>query len=308
MKKLFSSLLVALTFFGSLPITHADTSIVVEGPEVPQYTFQFQTADAEVFLPHDSAYLLEASVLNTGNVPWYTDGMNMPPLRLATVRPHDQEVSPFYSSNFPTGWVGTNRIRATHGAIVNPQEAVNFSFEVTAPSVPGKYVLSLSPVIEGVTFLEGEPLFINIIVDDNTTPTEQFLAANQKKIVINIAEQKLYQKIGGDTLASYIVSTGKSGMDTPRGVYYVDHKNDVRYSTKYNMYMDNWMGLRHERYGFLGYGIHKLPYWRLKNGGRLYEGEAHLGIRVSHGCVRLGYEESKTVYDWTAVGTRVEVI
>ena len=47
----------------------------------------------------------------------------------------------------------------------------------------------------------------------------------------------------------------------------------------------------------------RLPYW--PSGYR--EGTNHLGIPVSHGCVRLGIGPAKTLYDWAEIGTTVAI-
>jgi lipoprotein-anchoring transpeptidase ErfK/SrfK len=49
-----------------------------------------------------------------------------------------------------------------------------------------------------------------------------------------------------------------------------------------------------------GHAIHELP---MINGYR--EGDWHLGIPVSHGCVRLGVGPAAYMYNWTPVGTPV---
>ena len=49
----------------------------------------------------------------------------------------------------------------------------------------------------------------------------------------------------------------------------------------------------------MGHGIHELPEWP----GGYKEGAAHLGIPVSHGCVRLGIGPAQTVYNWADKGT-----
>ena len=54
-----------------------------------------------------------------------------------------------------------------------------------------------------------------------------------------------------------------------------------------------------------GHGLHGLPYWRLRGGGVIKEGENHLGIRVSHGCVRLSWEDAEKVYNWASNGTPI---
>jgi len=52
-----------------------------------------------------------------------------------------------------------------------------------------------------------------------------------------------------------------------------------------------------------GYFIHELPYWP----GGYREGENHLGIPVSHGCVRLGIGAAAKVYQFAAIGTKVVI-
>jgi lipoprotein-anchoring transpeptidase ErfK/SrfK len=49
------------------------------------------------------------------------------------------------------------------------------------------------------------------------------------------------------------------------------------------------------------FGLHELPIW--PNGYR--EGQDHLGIPVSHGCIRLGVGPAQFLYNWAEVGTPV---
>lgn len=309
MKKLVSLALGAVVLLSSVSGARAESysSIVVEGPQEPSYAFHFGIENFDLYLPHDSEYGFQLDLTNDGDTPWYTDGMNNAPFRLATIRPHDQLSSVFFDANVGSHWVMPNRIRASTSSEILPQQSAHFDFSIKAPALPGKYLLALSPVIDGVTFISGDPLMITVIVDDNTTPTDQYIEATQKRLLINKKEQLMHQQVGGDDINQFIVSTGKSSTPTPTGTYHIFNKQDVRYSAAHNLYMDNWMGLASPQQGFVGYGIHKLPYWKTKK-GRLYEGEAHLGTPVSHGCVRLGYEESRTVYEWSDVGMLVTVI
>ena len=48
-------------------------------------------------------------------------------------------------------------------------------------------------------------------------------------------------------------------------------------------------------------GIHELPEW--PNGYK--EGEAHLGTKASHGCVRLGVGPAEYLYNIAPLGTKV---
>lgn len=127
--------------------------------------------------------------------------------------------------------------------------------------------------------------------------------SNGKTIVVRIGQQKMYLYQNGDLVATHIVSTGKWSMPTPLGTFSIKNKMNVAYSGAYRLYMDNWMAFTADG----KYGIHSLPYWKLRNGGIVYEGVQHLGIRVSHGCVRLSPAESKQVFNWATVGTKVIV-
>jgi lipoprotein-anchoring transpeptidase ErfK/SrfK len=51
------------------------------------------------------------------------------------------------------------------------------------------------------------------------------------------------------------------------------------------------------------YGLHELPEW--PNGYK--EGASHLGIPVSHGCVRLGVGAAVRVFNWVEIGTPVVI-
>jgi lipoprotein-anchoring transpeptidase ErfK/SrfK len=124
-----------------------------------------------------------------------------------------------------------------------------------------------------------------------------------KRIVVDISEQRLRRYEGTRLVATHMVSTGKWSMPTPIGSFVVKNKITTAYSRRYALYMDNWMAFTADG----AYGIHSLPYWKLRNGGVYYEGTNHLGKRVSHGCIRLSPKESAVVFKWATVGTSVTV-
>ncbi len=121
-----------------------------------------------------------------------------------------------------------------------------------------------------------------------------------KYIEINIsAKQKLYlwngnQLIGGP----YSISSGKPGYYTPTGTFKIISKNPMAWSSKYGLYMPYWM-----QFTGAGHGIHELPEWP----GGYKEGANHLGLRVSHGCVRLGVGPAAYVYNWAPIGTPIYI-
>ncbi|TSC93994.1 MAG: ErfK/YbiS/YcfS/YnhG family protein [Candidatus Berkelbacteria bacterium Licking1014_85] len=121
---------------------------------------------------------------------------------------------------------------------------------------------------------------------------------NGKYLEIDLSSQTLAAYEGQNKVKEYRVSSGKSSMPTPSGTYTINNKADRAYSAKYGLYMPHWMA-------FIGskYGLHALPEW--PNGYK--EGENHLGVPVSHGCVRLSTEAAADVYAWVEVGTPIVI-
>lgn len=113
-------------------------------------------------------------------------------------------------------------------------------------------------------------------------------------IDIDISSQTLAIFEDGREKGAFKVSTGLRGMDTPVGTFKVIAKSRRPWSAKYKLYMPWFIQFTYE-----GHGIHELPEWP----GGYKEGANHLGIPVSHGCVRLGIGPAKTVYDFVDSGT-----
>lgn len=118
-----------------------------------------------------------------------------------------------------------------------------------------------------------------------------------KYIDINVKEQVMAIFEGGKLVEAFLISSGKKGMDTPQGTFKIYNKHPRPWSKKYSLYMPYWMAIA----GSGLYGIHELPEW--PSGYK--EGQNHLGIPVSHGCVRLGVGAAAQVYNWADIGTPV---
>ncbi|MDO7840841.1 L,D-transpeptidase family protein [Sphingomonas immobilis] len=109
------------------------------------------------------------------------------------------------------------------------------------------------------------------------------------RIVISIADQKLYLYQGATLLAVSAVSTGKPGHDTPTGDFkilqkQVDHKSSL-YDDAPMPYM--------QRLTWDGVAIHA---------GR------DPGFADSHGCVRVPLAFAKKLFAVTRIGARVSVV
>jgi len=118
-----------------------------------------------------------------------------------------------------------------------------------------------------------------------------------KYIDINLASQIMAIFENGQIIDAFVISSGKRGMDTPKGTFKIENKSPRPWSKKYSLFMPNWMAIVPSG----EFGIHELPEWP----GGYKEGQNHLGTPVSHGCVRLGVGPSKQVYDWAEMGTPV---
>lgn len=120
-----------------------------------------------------------------------------------------------------------------------------------------------------------------------------------KYIDINLKNQVMVIFENGKALDSYLISSGKRGMETPQGSFRIYNKHPKPWSKKYSLFMPYWMAITSTG----EFGIHELPEWP----GGYKEGANHLGIPVSHGCVRLGVGAAKRVYDWAEIGIPVIV-
>lgn len=118
-----------------------------------------------------------------------------------------------------------------------------------------------------------------------------------KYIDVNLATQIMTIFDNGKLIDSFLISSGKPGMNTPRGSHQIYNKHPRPWSNKYSLFMPYWMAITSDG----KYGIHELPEWP----GGYKEGQNHLGIPVSHGCMRLGIGPAATVYNWADIGTPV---
>ena len=118
-----------------------------------------------------------------------------------------------------------------------------------------------------------------------------------KYIDVSIANQVMTLFEDGIKVNQFLISSGKYGMPTPFGTFSVKRKEENHWSSTYGL----WMPYSMNFYG--AYYIHELPYWPW--GYR--EGEDHLGMRVSHGCIRLGVGPAEYVFGWSEVGTPIYV-
>ena len=267
--------------------------------QVDRYDYEVisKSESPKLYLNQNSTLALK--IKNTGNKAWVFNSNNK--LSFGPSRPIDRN-SIFYKKE-NKGWLNANRI-AIDKKNVLPGETANFLFDIVAPGKSGIYREFFSPVVEGVKWLNDKEVYWDIEVRDPEKIGEKLgITINGspiKYIYIKLSEQMLYAYENGLVKYRFQASSGLPGMDTPKGKFQIYNKYPTAYSKPYNLYMDNWMAISADG----AYGIHSLPYWLVK-GGKYYEGEDHLGSKVSHGCVRVGIVNSKTLYNWSEVGIPV---
>lgn len=122
-----------------------------------------------------------------------------------------------------------------------------------------------------------------------------------KRIEIDISEQRLYAWEGDTLVHKYPVSTGLRGRDTAPGHYQVLDKIPMAYSSIWRLKMPNWLGIYYV--GGIENGIHALP---IRPDGTVMWGGL-LGQRASYGCIILGNKAAKTIYNWSEIGTVVNI-
>jgi len=122
---------------------------------------------------------------------------------------------------------------------------------------------------------------------------------------ISIADQKMCIEAYGNRCArEYPVSTGENKTPTPIGDFKIWFKEKLRVSGGETPYrMPNYMSLKDSG----EYGLHALPYLGNTTTGSDFWHEAlwHIGIPVSHGCVRLLPEHSNEIFEMIPVDTPV---
>ena len=123
---------------------------------------------------------------------------------------------------------------------------------------------------------------------------EQFTWAPERSpdgpvaIIVSVPEQRVYVYRNGIQIGASSCSTGKSGHDTPTGVFTILQKEVVHRSRTYDDAPMPYM----QRLTWKGVSMHA----------------GHLpGYAASHGCIRLPRGFAKLLYGATRIGTPVMI-
>jgi len=125
-------------------------------------------------------------------------------------------------------------------------------------------------------------------------------AAGDKRIEVDIGEQRMYVWQGDALVWDFVASTGMSGYPTRRGTFEVQSKIANAWSSAWQLWMPDWLGIYWA--GGSENGIHALP---IIDGQQLWAG--YLGTPISYGCIVLDTPDAELLYAWAEIGTKVEI-
>jgi hypothetical protein len=121
-----------------------------------------------------------------------------------------------------------------------------------------------------------------------------------KKIIINLTEQKMYAYEGDNLFMETYISSGLDDLPTPRGTFHIFEKTPSRYM------QGPLPGISDQYYDLPG-----VP-WTMyftNEGAAIHGAYWHnsFGTQWSHGCVNLSPEDAERMYLWADIGTTVVV-
>ncbi len=292
-------------------------------PESKVYNGQLISVRRKLKLDENEIFRVKVFLKNTGNMPWFSDESTCtgPHMSLGTDHGRDRP-STLYAKELEgvenTNWESKNRVGMDQ-LRVDPGQIASFTFWTEAPDRGDIIKEYFTPVLEGITWVDEAKFSFEVIVGEpNEDPVllkKRMLYANMsgsvmdipldgdKVLLVDLSEQKVYVKLGEYIVREFRVSTGAAATPTPTGEYTISLKQELRIGSKKPHYrMPKFMWWREG-----GYGFHALPY--LANDGGTFWSEArnHIGIPVSHGCIRLLPEDADFLFEFSEIGTKVVI-
>lgn len=124
----------------------------------------------------------------------------------------------------------------------------------------------------------------------------------EKRLLVDMSEQRLYIYENGAEIGREVISTGIDRSPTQPGVFQVQTFDEYAYASVWDLYMPHFIGIYEAWPGFMN-GFHGLP--TLSNGNILWADV--LGRPASYGCIILNLEAAGELYAWAEQGVVVEI-
>jgi len=136
------------------------------------------------------------------------------------------------------------------------------------------------------------PEFTQPAVAPYVAPQDVASSAGEHWIDVNLSQQRVYAYAGDTVVNSFLVSTGTWQTPTVTGQFKIWIKLLSTTMTGPGYYLP---GVPYTMYFYKDYGLHG-TYWH-----------NNFGTPMSHGCVNLSIPDAKWLYDFSSVGTLVNV-
>jgi lipoprotein-anchoring transpeptidase ErfK/SrfK len=164
--------------------------------------------------------------------------------------------------------------------------------EPPAAAEPETEIVTAEAVVEGIAYAE--------IIPDTPTPAyvpppaapPKASSGGARWIDVDLSQQRLYAYEGDTLIRSFVVSTGTWQTPTVTGRYKVWIKLRSAPMSGPGYYLPD---VPYIMYFYKGYGIHG-TYWH-----------NNFGTPMSHGCVNMTIPDAEWVYNFSVVGTVVNV-
>jgi len=288
-----------------------------EAPEEVDYQVDMLTETMDTDLIGGDVFYVDFTFENTGNTRLFSSDSecdDVPVINLGTQMDQDRQSLFGDSDHSISGWLSADRIKMQE-AYVDPGEEFHISFQSLAPEGDNIYREFFQPVIEDYGWIDEvfaldievgtatEEMKDNIQYVTRTAIDAASLSGLEKNLEVDLSEQILYAKFGDIAVWEMQTSTGAWDTPTPPGSYTIFQKQELRIGGEYPHYRMPWWQYWDAR----GYGIHGLPYLGTDGGAFWQEANDHIGIPVSHGCVRTLPEDAETLYYFTEIGTPIVI-
>ncbi|HEX8991766.1 MAG TPA: L,D-transpeptidase family protein [Anaerolineales bacterium] len=203
------------------------------------------------------------------------------PLAMELAPTVDPQLTPAPLDTVPTGTVVP-----TDEVLQQPTEAPTGQPTDASTGQPAQETPTAEPTLDGsltLTYVDGVP------TPADSIPTT---GGGQHWIDVNLTQQTLYAYEGDTVVNSFLVSTGTWLHPTVTGQYHVYVK--LRYTDMIgpDYYLPN---VPYTMYFYQSYGLHG-TYWH-----------HNFGTPMSHGCVNLSIPDSEWLYNFSSVGTLVNI-
>lgn len=135
-----------------------------------------------------------------------------------------------------------------------------------------------------------------------------------RRIVVSLSQQRLVAYDGNHVLLSSLVTTGNRALPTPVGSYHVEGKfRPFTFKSPWPKSSEFYYPPSKVQYAMLfregGYFIHDAP-WRsaFGPGTNAQIGKPGSNFTGTHGCINTPPDVAARLYDWTRIGTIVQVV